>query len=87
MSANRACCEKSIQRNDAVLSSGKIIMVLSDSSAWPSAGKSLVDDVPWYYQFFPVDPCCTGNGTHLDIFNVQRNDAAFFKPEMICTAS
>jgi hypothetical protein len=87
MSANRACSEKPIQRHDAVLSSGEIIMLLSNSSAWPFAGKSLVDDVPRYDQFFRVNPCCAGNGTHLDIYNVQGSDTAFFKPEMICTAS
>jgi hypothetical protein len=67
MSANRAGSEKPIQKHDARLLYGKIIMLLNNSSAWPSAGKSLVDDVPWYDQFFPVNPFCTGNGTHLDI--------------------
>ena len=84
MSANPAYSEKPMQRHDAMLPYGKINMLLNNSSAWPSAGKSLVDDVPWYDRFFPVNPFCTGNGTHLDIYNVQRNDAAFFEPEMIC---
>jgi len=87
MSANPAYSEKPIQRHDAMLPYGKIIMLLNNSSAWPSTGKSLVDDVPWYDQFFPVNTCCTGNGTHLDMYYVQRNDAASFEPEMICTAS
>lgn len=87
MSANRACSKKPIQRHDAMLPYGKFTMLLNNSSAWPSAGKSLVDDVPWYDQFFPVNTCCTGNGTHLDIYNVHINDSAFFKPEMISNES
>jgi len=87
MSANRACSKKPIQRHDAMLPYGKITMLLNNSSAWPSAGKSLVDDVPWYDQFFPVNTCCTGNGTHLDMYHVQRNDTASFEPEIIFTAS
>ena len=87
MSANPAYSEKSIQRHDAMLPYGKIIMLLNNSSAWPSTGKSLLDDVPWYDKFFPVNTCCTGNGTHLDIYNVQRNDTASFEPEIIFTAS
>ena len=85
---SNSCLQREAYSNTcAVLASGEVIMMLSDSSAWPSAGKSLVGDVPGYYQFFPVDPYCTGNGMNLDISNVQRNDATSFKPEMICTAS
>jgi hypothetical protein len=56
MSANRACSKKPIQRHDAMLPYGKITMLLNNSSAWPSAGKSLVDDVPWYDKFSPRIP-------------------------------
>jgi len=53
MSANSAYSEKPMQRHDAMLSSGEIIMLLSHSRTWPSAGKSLDEDVPWYEQLFP----------------------------------
>lgn len=89
MSANRACSEKSIQRHDAVLSSGEIIMMLSNSRTWPSAGKSLVDGVPRYGPLFHHEALLYLVMARIltYILKVQRNDAASFEPEIICTAS
>jgi len=36
---------------------------------------------------FSRESLLTGNGTYLDMYYVQRNDAAFFEPEMICTGN
>lgn len=36
---------------------------------------------------FSRESLLTGNGTYLDMYYVQRNDAAFFESEMICTGN